>query len=202
MGKELERIKAELAAGGTLIDGKGEQTDHRNRVFKRVFALDASGTMAGQSMLDAQNMLRRRYKEGDGLFIFNEKVHFVDKNKIGQIVASGGTAMFLCIKEILETVRGIQEIILIGDGMPNVTDIDFGSLEEHEKYDFEGEIIDYVTDKANGVKIHTIGIGWDCEQFFLEQISSLTNGDAHHIDNTESLDQTVGLLEYNAVLEM
>ena len=197
MTSKIEQLKAQLAAGGIIIDSDDENIN-RNRVMKRVIALDASSSMAGQSIIDAQIMARRRLKQEDGLFIFNDTVHFVDQTKIGYIVASGNTAMGPCIKEILDTVKGIQEVILITDGVPNV------SMDGNITIWGEGCVDEILTLLAgvNGVVIHTIGIGWDCDKEFLEEIASLTGGQSHHIDNTESLDQVVGLLEYNNAIEM
>ncbi len=195
MSAKTDALKAQLAAGGVIIDSNSEVITNRERVMKRVIALDASSSMAGPSMLDAQIMARRRLNPEDGLFIFNDMVHYVDQTKIGMIIATGLTAMGPCIKEIIETVKGIQEIILITDGMPN---IDFEG-ERHLFGDFcVDELISFLAGDFYGVTIHTIGIGWDCEKEFLEEIAGLTGGQAQHIENTEALDQAVALLECNS----
>ena len=157
-------------------DNTGDLVD---RTHDRVFLLDVSTSMMGESMEYATAALNFFVRDGDGILVFGEEVRYVPREKLGSTALPWGlTSMLPALRKAM-TFRPI-EIVLITDGGPN-------------KGGGQLEVLEYVQ-MISGVIVNTIGIGEFCDQSFLMKVAQATGGEMQHIDTPDKLHHAVGLL--------
>jgi len=168
---ELEKARAELAKAF----GGGSSASSSDRAF----LLDISDSMHGNKLEEAKKALLKHAKPNEDLIIvFGRDVAVLQYHMISAILTKGDTAMLPAIMEAV--YYNVSHIVLITDGGANTGGGPF-------------ECIEYVS-QLKGVKIDTIGIGRDCDDELLQQLSYLTGGNTYHVNDPFQLSGIVGLL--------
>jgi Mg-chelatase subunit ChlD len=175
---EFEMVMQEM--NDLLNKNQPETIEPKDVIFhNRIFMLDVSSSMAGDKLDNAKITLNRFKKIDDGLVVFGEEAYYVFGGNLNTVLPFGLTAMLPAFE--ISMKHRPTEIIMITDGQPNIGGGTF-------------EVLEYVRDKVTGVQINTIGIGYDCDDEFLQTISEETNGTYQHIDNPGKLSNAVALL--------
>jgi len=161
-------------------------------------AIDTSGSMEGEAIKEAKNaaiQMVDTLKDGDRLAVvvyhyapelimpsteLDANVRAELKKKIGALQAKGTTEMTGGLRFAIEEVRahldrkGINRVILLGDGIPN------------EPTGLE----DYARSAANqGITITTLGLGLDYDEVLMGSIAELSGGRYRYVEKATQLAQ-------------
>lgn len=159
-------------------------------------AIDTSGSMEGAAIEDARGaavQMIDTLKDGDRLaiVIFHSKTEVLlpsteldpdvranAKAKIAKIEARGTTDMGGGLDAALEEVRahatpkGMNRVILLGDGIPN-----------------RGERLEYTAKRAaeSGVSITAMGLGLDYDEMLMGRIAEVSGGRYRYIETSDKV---------------